>query len=325
MVGTMAKAKSKPKAKGKPVKATGKPAKANGKPAKANGKPTKATAKPAKAKGKPAKAKAAKGKPAKGKPAPRRPAKPAVETHAATGRAWGPESHFTRALELHRDGKLALARAEYERAIAEEDGGTFPKLQLLRVLDALEDVPAVLALVDELQGRGQNGRGKVVHSPVISACEARARLAEEDFPAAEAAARTAVALDQNDVEAWRLVAVACAAQDNAQAALEPAERVTVLAPKWATGHFMRALYLHRAGRTAEAAVAVERSTQLEPNDGDAWFTLACYRALLGDKREALAALTEAIRIDRSNAAIARSDGDLVSLANDARFKKLTAA
>ena len=296
MVAAMAKVKSKLKAK------PAKPAK----PAK--------RAKP-KARATPAKRATPKAK----------PVTPAAPTWVPTGRAWGPESHLARAIELHRQGKLAPARAAYERAIAEEDGGTAPKLQLLQVLDALEDVPAVLALVDELSGRGKPGRVTVVQSPVICVCEARARLLQEDFTAAEAAARAAVALDENDVEGWRLIAVALAAQGNATAALEPASRVTSLAPKWPTGHFTRAIYLHRAGRTAEAAVAVERSTQLEPNDGDAWFNLACYRALLGDKREALAALTEAIRIDKSNAAAARADGDLVSLANDARFKKLTAA
>ena len=272
-----------------------------------------------------AKAKPAKKPRAKVKAKPATVPTPAAPTWVPTGREWGPESQLTKAIELHRQGKLAPARVAYERAIAEEDGGSFPKLQLLQVLDALEDVPAVLALVDELSGRGKTGRVTVIQSPVICACEARARLLQEGFTAAEAAARATVALDENDVEGWRLIAIALAAQGDATAALEPAERVTTLAPKWPTGHFTRAIYLHRAGRTAEAAVAVERSTQLEPNDGDAWFNLACYRALLGDKREALSALTEAIRIDKGNVAAARADGDLVSLAKDARFKKLTAA
>lgn len=296
----MAKAKAKAKTTAKPAKR--KPKQAPARPAK-----PKARSKPPK----PTKKKATK-------------AEPPPATWVATGREWGPESQLTRAIELHRQGKLAAARTAYERAIAEEDGGTGARLQLLEVLDALDDNAAVLALVDELTGRGKTGRVTVVQSPVIHACEARARLRLEDFTGAEAAARAGVAHDENDVEAWRLLAVALAAQGNTVAALEPAERVTSLVPKWAPGHFTRAIYLHRAGRTAEAAVAVERSTQLEPNDGDAWFNVACYRALLGDKREALAALTEAIRIDKENAASARTDGDLVSLANDARFKKLTA-
>ncbi len=183
----------------------------------------------------------------------------------------------------------------------------------------------MLALVDELKGRGVVGRVNVVLSPVISTCEARARLLQEDFAAAEVAAREAVELDGTDVEAWRLVALATAAQDRVDDAIAAIDRVVALAAGWAGGHFMRGMYLHRAGRTPEAASAVARATALAPTDGDSWYNLACYRALLGEKPAALYALAAAIRIDPSNAATARDDGDFASLARDHDFAKLTRA
>ncbi len=242
-----------------------------------------------------------------------------------TGREWGPGSHLARGLELQRAGKLTLARDAFERAIRSEADSSFPKLQLLQVLDALDDTPAVLALADELKGRGATGRVTVVLSPIIAVCEARARLKQEDFAAAEVAAREAVELDPNGAEAWRLVAVALAAQDRMDDAIAAIDRMVALAPDWGGGHYLRGVYLHRAGRTPEAANAVARATELDREDGDAWYNLACYRALLGDKPAALYALAAAIRVDPENAATAREDGDFAGLASDQDFARLTRA
>ena len=228
-----AKAAARPTAKPAPKAAPKASAKKPAKPAaKASAKKPVATSRAAKT---PAAASRAAKTPAAATP-PARPARAKTEAGGwvATGREWGPGSHLDRGLALHRAGKLVEARDAYERAIASEDGGTFPKLQLLQVLDAL-------------------------------------------------------------------------------------------AAGWAGGHFMRGMYLHRAGRTPEAASAVARATALAPTDGDSWYNLACYRALLGEKPAALYALAAAIRIDPSNAATARDDGDFASLARDHDFAKLTRA
>jgi len=78
------------------------------------------------------------------------------------------------------------------------------------------------------------------------------------------------------------------------------------------------------GQLAEAIYAVAQCVRLEPNQGDGWYNLACYRCLAGDAAGSLEALGFAIQLASENAKVAVEDADLASIGSDAKFLAITA-
>ncbi len=78
------------------------------------------------------------------------------------------------------------------------------------------------------------------------------------------------------------------------------------------------------GELADAIFAVAHCVQLEPNQGDGWYNLACYRCVAGDLRGAIEALGFAVRIAPENAKAAVEDSDFAAIRGDERFIAITA-
>jgi tetratricopeptide (TPR) repeat protein len=274
-------------------------------------KPIKAKAKPV-GKTRPANAKATKRAPKA------RPSRSEAGAWQPTGKSWGADSHFARALELERAGKLVEARDAWLLAIREEDGGTGAELRLLEVLGKLGDDARVLELADKLEARGVGG--VVLHTRRARALSSTGRPSE-----AVASARKAIETDPEYAAGWFALEEAHRGEGDRAAAAIAANEVVRLAPAWALGWFLLAGDLKAIGRYEDAVAAVTKATELEPADGDGWYNLACYQALLGRDVDALAALETAIRCDPENAAIALRDEDFVSLRADPRFRVLCGA
>jgi tetratricopeptide (TPR) repeat protein len=100
--------------------------------------------------------------------------------------------------------------------------------------------------------------------------------------------------------------------------------VTTAAPMSAEAWFDLATDLEALGRLPEAIDAVARCVALEPGQGDGWYNLACYRALVGDADGALEALGLAVRIAPANARLAVDDADFATIRSDPRFLAATA-
>lgn len=245
-------------------------------------------------------------------------------------------SDLTIAMELMEAGDMKGAREAYERAIASGEGGG-AKLMLLDVLERLEDDAALLALADDLDGKGpipESGRVVVVHSAAIAIYRARALMRAKRYDDAAAAARDAVQrlADNGGVVAGPVAIKPCDAYHVLGCALlkggDPAASVDAfraavdLEPTWPSLRHTLGVALRAIGDFAGAAQEDRRAAELEPKDGDHFYNLACDLALLGNPNEALAALASAIAIDPANAAIACGDADLRSLANDVRFAEL---
>jgi predicted esterase len=73
------------------------------------------------------------------------------------------------------------------------------------------------------------------------------------------------------------------------------------------------------GDLKAAASLYERWLEADPRDKDAWYNLACVRALMGEKRAALDAWENAVEAGFTDAAFAQRDGDLQSIRDDPRF------
>ena len=78
------------------------------------------------------------------------------------------------------------------------------------------------------------------------------------------------------------------------------------------------------GELVDAIYAVAQCVRLEPNEGDGWYNLACYRCLAGDRAGAIEALGWAIELAPANARLAVDDGDFASIRSDEKFRAITA-
>ena len=80
--------------------------------------------------------------------------------------------------------------------------------------------------------------------------------------------------------------------------------------------------LMQRGDYARAAVALAIATEAVPDRPVVWYNLACSRARVGARTEALDALEEAVALGFSDRAHIASDDDLSSLRGEARFQAL---
>jgi len=103
-----------------------------------------------------------------------------------------------------------------------------------------------------------------------------------------------------------------------------ADKLTARGVDLASSWFELGVAYRGQGQLAEAIRAVGQCVRLEPNQGDSWYNLACYRCLAGDAAGSLEALGFAVRLAPENAQIAVEDADLASIHSDARFLAITA-
>lgn len=114
--------------------------------------------------------------------------------------------------------------------------------------------------------------------------DAQARNASGDWEGAEAAARRAIALDPNNPDAYRELAVALLHQGKDAEALEAAERAAELDPEDADARMLMAFAFEGLGRKEEMLRAVERAAELDPGRFSSYLKLARMGKRLFDRR-----------------------------------------
>ena len=79
----------------------------------------------------------------------------------------------------------------------------------------------------------------------------------------------------------------------------------------------------RTGRVDLAVKAIERALEVEPTDALLHYNLACYSSLIGNKRLALAHLSQALRIDSDYRAMVHEEPDFDPIRSDPQFVAMT--
>ena len=136
-------------------------------------------------------------------------------------------------------------------------------------------------------------------------------LEADDLAGAEAHARRALAQDDSDLEALRLLGASLLYQARYAEALGPLEAAHRAAPRKGSGH--RLGYCHLAlGDFASAAQVLEREVQEFPDLVNARLALGVALAQLQRQEEALAAFLEAARLDPGSAEAHTNAGNVLA-------------
>ena len=136
-------------------------------------------------------------------------------------------------------------------------------------------------------------------------------LEADDFAAAEAHARRALAQDASDLEALRLLGASLLYQARYAEALGPLEAAHRAAPHKGSGH--RLGYCHLAlGDFAGAAQVLQREVQAFPDLVNAHLALGVALVQLQRQEEALAAFLEAARLDPGSAEAQSNAGNVLA-------------
>ena len=136
-------------------------------------------------------------------------------------------------------------------------------------------------------------------------------LEADDFAAAEAHARRALAQDAADLEALRLLGASLLYQARYAEALGPLEAAHRAAPQKGSGH--RLGYCHLAlGDFAGAAQVLQREVQAFPDLVNAHLALGVALVQLQRQEEALAAFLEAARLDPGSAEAHTNAGNVLA-------------
>jgi tetratricopeptide (TPR) repeat protein len=130
---------------------------------------------------------------------------------------------------------------------------------------------------------------------------------------------------QVDAENRHAVALKSAAlwQANRLKEAEPCmARLAELAPHESTV-WINLAYIRRRTQSLEAAVeTLQRAFEANPQDALAHFNMACYRAMQNRQKEAMALLTNALKLDPKLRELARAERDLESLHPLPEFQNL---
>ncbi|MDX1935153.1 MAG: tetratricopeptide repeat protein [Capsulimonadales bacterium] len=133
----------------------------------------------------------------------------------------------------------------------------------------------------------ENGAGSALPGRIDDPKEAgTALLKQGKFEEAAAVLREAVALDNNDEVAWRLLGGALASKGDANGAVEAFRNAVRIVPMAARSHYNLGLALQSAGRLPEAKSSFERAVSLDPGHDPARTRLGEVAEQLGVPRPA---------------------------------------
>lgn len=96
-------------------------------------------------------------------------------------------------------------------------------------------------------------------------------------------------------------------------------------PQNASALICLGMVLTQLGRYAEGLAVDRKLVELQPDDSNARYNLACSLALVGECALALAALEEAVRLGYDDGEHLANDLDLASLHGEPKFKELLSA
>ena len=184
-------------------------------------------------------------------------------------------NHLTRADRLHDEGDTVGALVEARKALA-DDGQDVNALEMVARLAKASGQVTLAAEAFERLGR-LDAEDAV---PLVQA--ARMRLAAGASEAAEALARTALARDDENVEAWQALGRSQLGRGALAEAIESLEEARTLAPShgWVLNNLGFA-YL-RANRNTEALEVLERAVELLPEAAVVHNNLGVARERTGD-------------------------------------------
>jgi tetratricopeptide (TPR) repeat protein len=135
--------------------------------------------------------------------------------------------------------------------------------------------------------------------------EARRRIGQGDAAGAVGILERFVAANPQDADGYLLLGTALALVPQRSAALEALQHAVKLAPFSVAAQHGLAMALARFGELEEARRAFERTLALDPELAPAHGSLAAILAAQGELEAAAGHFTEAIRLERNPAAIAR--------------------
>ena len=244
------------------------------------------------------------------------------------------EADLSRAIEL-RPGRAEyyLARAQAREGLrrdaeeledldqAEEHGSTAPMLYYLRaqVHGRLKHDISARRDLDRLLRMTPTDEEGFVSRGVARASDGDMKAALDDFT-------QAVKLNPNSVPGLQDQASILAEQlGRNREALAPLDRLLELYPAFARARGARAVVRARVGMRDEALADVQKALELDPGNGETLYQAASVYALTGreaDRAEAFRLLCQALQKGRGWEGL-RTDADLASLRDDARFNDLT--
>ncbi|MEL7472887.1 MAG: tetratricopeptide repeat protein [Planctomycetota bacterium] len=103
-----------------------------------------------------------------------------------------------------------------------------------------------------------------------------------------------------DVQAWRALGFIAVELNDQGRLREASKRVVSLAPRHPDGHFLRALWLYRMGRADAAYPAITEATRLDASNADYQLLTGLVLQKLGRQDDAARSFAQAIRIDPGN-------------------------
>lgn len=273
-------------------------------------------------------------KPAAKKPAAKKPstAKPKAEPETRWVSSGADDDALTVAMNCERNRDWAGAMAAYRRAIDHGGGSVFgARMKLMQAAFYAEDDATVLAMADELDGKGL---GATLPGGLSSIFRGRVYVTREDWASTADAARTAIEriaanggeinngpVHVSKAEPHFMLGLALMHLDPSKAGPH-LEEATQLDPSHSEA-LERLAEVKRAANELEDEIVVRRKLVALTEHGDDYYNLACALALAGHANEALDALEISITRVPENAQLASKDDDLASLTSIGRFAELT--
>jgi class 3 adenylate cyclase/TolB-like protein/tetratricopeptide (TPR) repeat protein len=211
--------------------------------------------------------------------------------------------------------KKALDAAEelFRRALTEQPGFARAQAGLCQTYVeryALERVPARVADAEEAcaAARALDSGAQEVHEAV-----GRLRLATGDAIEAEAAYRRALALVPRSPDALIGLARALATGGKTREAEETFQAAIASQPSYVAAHNAYGNFLFGLGRAKDAVASYERTTELTPDNPDAFNNLGIAYMMTGDFEQASRALARSLAIEPRRAGYGNSGSVLYYL------------
>ncbi len=202
---------------------------------------------------------------------------------------------FQRAITLHREGKLALARAAYEEVLRVQPGHAAALHSLGIVAHQMGDAARAAALIGEATRLDPGDAFMPFHL-------GNALRDLRDHAAALASYTRAIGLKPDFAEAYALRGIVACEMNERQAALRDYDAALALRADFAEVHSNRGDVLRELGRHAAALASLERAIALRPDFPEALCNRGLVLLELGQRDAALASLDLAIALSPAYAA-----------------------